>query len=291
MARGKQDFSTTHSPSSLIVERPVLPVQTSRESHFKRCYESLESKKSKSTDHTENQHLFEDDEAMDFGTSTDSGSFGSAGLSFTAVNDQGVHSAASTHTVSPQELFMDHSAPNSNTFTNLTTPSMYDGSPDDFSSYEASPLFSTNEIGDGQPWPSLFADDEPMYAPAQQMASTGSHNDNRPTSAVSASMTRTASASSAADASKHRMSISAGVHKNKRTGRLLGPIEVDTEDTAAMKRAKNTMAARKSRQKKRDVEDSLRDELAEMTAQRDRWMHIAIQHGAPLPDVRDPKSP
>lgn len=238
------------------------------------------------TSGAKDRQLFDDD-TMDFENMPHSGGFGSSGPSFTAVN----HTAESTHTVSPQELFMDHSAPNSSTFTNLTTPSMYDNSPDAFSSYEASPLFSANnDVGDGQHWPSLFAE-EPMYAPADTSATLDQDDMDEADQAMSIAMSRTTSTASAAEKSDKRMSISAGVHKNKRTGRLLGPIEVDTEDGAALKRAKNTMAARKSRQKKRDVEDSLRSELSEMKAQRDHWMHTAIRYGAPIPDMREPKSP
>ena len=56
----------------------------------------------------------------------------------------------------------------------------------------------------------------------------------------------------------------------------------DEEDDRAVKRARNTMAARKSRQKKRDIEDSLREALEEMTRQRDRWRMLAVKHGAPI---------
>lgn len=224
---------------------------------------------------------------MDFDPVTHTEAFGSSGPDFTQVN-QGTESK---HTVSPQELFMDNSAPNSSTMTNLTSPSLYDGSPDDFSSYNASPLFSTDkDVGDSNHWPPLFSD-ELMYAPANPSVSLGDFDLEETTRATSVAMSRTTSTASAADKSEKRMSISAGVHKNKRTGRLLGPIEVDTDDTAAMKRAKNTMAARKSRQKKRDVEDGLRSELDEMKAQRDHWMHTAIRYGAPIPDMRAPKSP
>jgi len=81
----------------------------------------------------------------------------------------------------------------------------------------------------------------------------------------------------------HRLASPSGVQKNRRTGKTLEPIEVEDLDPVSVKRAKNTMAARKSRQKKRDVEEQLRIELAAMTAERDRWMHAAIARGAPPP--------
>lgn len=201
---------------------------------------------------------------------------------FTAVND----AAPNANTVSPEQLFLDHanSAPNSNTFTNLTTPSMGDYSPDELDSFETSPMFDAEELNGGN-WSSLFHDGD-NYTPAA---------DNTSMAHESVSMSRIASTSSTDFQTPvtpgHRMSLTSGVAKNRRTGKLLGSIEVDVADSKAFKRAKNTMAARKSRQKKRDIEDSLRVEVAALTAERDRWMHLAIAHGAPIPDSPTAISP
>ena len=223
-------------------------------------------------------------------------SFGSLSRNaFTPINSEDTANT-SPHTISPNDIFMDHSAPNSNVMTNLTTPSMYDGSPDDLDSFENSPLFmDTNGVTRNE-WPSLF-DNE--YAPADMASSIESIDKPIHVNPASVSMARTVSASSVnsatnVDASerpdsshtRHRLSLIAGVQKNKRTGRALPPIEVEEGDSKALKRAKNTMAARKSRQKKRDIEDSLRNDLAKMTAERDRWMHVAIAHGAPIPETK-----
>lgn len=205
------------------------------------------------------------------------------------TNELAEPDSSSSNTVSPQELFaMTPSAPNSNSFTNLTTPSMYDGSPDD--SFETSPLFGNDQIS-GQ-WTSLFPDEGDSYGPAAELTQDVlSSNESLP-KPDSAPMDRTASSSSmdlkSEEMLRHRPSVSSGVSKNKRTGRTLGPIEVDEHDSKALKRAKNTMAARKSRQKKRDVEDGLRSDLNIMTADRDKWMHLAIAHGAPIPDSTAP---
>lgn len=239
----------------------------------------------------DDDHALFADEPMEFTDVIGDEGFGAMGSGFKAINAREHPPAPASYTVSPQELSLDHSAPNSNTFTNLTTPSMYDGSPDDLSSFEASPLFSANvDGGSNSQWPSLFADeDNVLYAPADKPEPAREAPEMSRTSSADSTTSHDAPVSPALP--KQRMSINAGVHKNKRTGRLLGPIEVDEADCAAVKRAKNTLAARKSRQKKRDVEDQLRLDLSEMTAQRDRWMHIAIAHGAPLPDPRDHKSP
>lgn len=235
------------------------------------------------------------EDSLDFKDLLGEGDFGSLNPSaFTPINGPG-DSNASTHTVSPHDIFMDHSAPNSNALTNLTTPSMYDGSPDDLDNFDASPLFvDSNPTGRGQ-WTPLFEHESGSYAPAQMTESTESLDDqNSGIAPTSVCMDRTVSMSSMTSATKgseqldsrHRLSLTSGVTKNRRTGRALPPIEVEEGDSRALKRAKNTMAARKSRQKKRDIEESLRSDLADMTAERDRWMHIAIQHGAPLPDTR-----
>ena len=237
------------------------------------------------------------EETLNFKDLLGGGDFGSLNPnSFNPINEQGT-SNASNPTISPHDIFMDHSAPNSNALTNLTTPSMYDGSPDDLDSFEASPLFiDSNNIGHSQ-WPSLFENDNGLYAPAEINSSTESlEHTTSGVSLAAVTMDRTISMSSSHSAPKsiertdpkHRLSLTSGVTKNRRTGRTLAPIEVEEGDSKALKRAKNTMAARKSRQKKRDIEESLRGELAEMTAERDRWMHIAIKYGAPLPDTRAP---
>lgn len=203
--------------------------------------------------------------------------------SFTAVND-----AAPSATVSPHDLFLDHelSAPNSNALTNLTTPSLYNDTPD--LSYDVSPAFGTNDM-DMNDWPPLFPD--------QHFGSAAVDNSEPPsmTSSITSlpnhsfDLTRTPSNSSThpvkADVLRQRLSLTSGIHKSRRTLKDLSPIQPNTEDETAVKRARNTMAARKSRQKKRDVEDSLRDALEAMTAERDHWRLVAIKHGAPIPEL------
>lgn len=82
-----------------------------------------------------------------------------------------------------------------------------------------------------------------------------------------------------------------GDYKNKRTGRLPGPVQVDTEDGATTKRAKNTVAARESRQKKGDVEDSLQSTLSEMNTQGYYSMPTGSRSSAPNIHIIDDLSP
>lgn len=205
---------------------------------------------------------------------------------FEVALDHAAPTATSSHTVSPKDLFaMTPSAPNSNSLTNLTTPSMYDGSPGE-DSFDTSPMFPNDEAGGT--WSSLFPEENDMYTPADPTAQDLDSSHEAHLIDHSVKMMRNESSSSLdaqpEDPLRHRLSVSSGVSKNRRTGRSLAPIKVPDNDTKALKRAKNTLAARKSRQKKRDVEDSLRADLAAMTADRDKWKLTAISHGAPIPD-------
>lgn len=189
-------------------------------------------------------------------------------------------------TVSPQDLMLDYHAPESAAFTNLTTPSMYDGSPNDLGSYDASPMLSDGLKAPVESWFSLFEGTTSSAVGPCTRHSTGLDVSLENDTACHVPVT-TAPAplptSSTPDVLRARHSSTAGIAKCRRPTKDLSPILVDECDETAFKRAKNTMAARKSRQKKRDVEEQLRYELAAMTAERDRWMHVAIQHGAPLP--------
>ena len=52
----------------------------------------------------------------------------------------------------------------------------------------------------------------------------------------------------------------------------------DINDTVTMKRARNTLAARKSRQRKMQRFDELEERIAELEATRDYWRQIALGH-------------
>lgn len=211
--------------------------------------------------------------------------------SFTPINDPAPTSKIGT--VSPQELFSGHgfnSAPTSNTLTNLTTPSMgYDDSPE-FDSLETSPMFGTDGIDASTNWAPLFntAAPQDIYVPAE-LAKEESFDKDINSIAMSRNSSEQSDVSCGTPLNKRddplrpTMSETAGVHRNRRTGKVLGPIAVDEGDTKAVKRAKNTMAARKSRQKKRDVEDGLREDVEKLRAERDHWMMLALKFGAEMP--------
>ncbi|QIX01694.1 hypothetical protein AMS68_007211 [Peltaster fructicola] len=173
---------------------------------------------------------------------------------FTAVNAPG--------TVSPKDL-MNGSVPPSTTFTNLTTPgSTYLETPDD--SYEASPLYNDN-LGNAFDYSETnnFFPDLDALVPMGRTASSSSvsHVVVHPGGPASARKRSVAPASPAI-----RPSSVAGVNARKRD-KPLPPIMVDENDPVALKRARNTAAARKSRARKVEERDVLEARIADLEAQ------------------------
>lgn len=181
--------------------------------------------------------------------------------------------------VSPQELSLRDSfasAPNSAAFTNLTTPSTYNESPV-FENFGDSPYVGHDGLNSGQlpvhgdAWFSLFPDAEtteqanvansPLVVEeelevAEQLKEKKDHR------------RKSGSATSP-------MSATSGIRK---PSKALPPIIVeDPHDTVAMKRARNTLAARKSRQRKMQRFEELEDEIAKLKAERDHWKEKALR--------------
>ena len=197
--------------------------------------------------------------------------------------DMNVSSASSTTTnlgtVSPQDLFRDFtSAPNSTAFTNLTSPSLYGESPDFHDNLDVSPGFDTNDFGGnaGDPWYPLFPS-EPMpttsipaldQSPAQQPEELE----------VVPKASRRKSGNSPASSHGRHSSVS-GVNSRRRD-KPLPPIVVDDpSDTIAMKRARNTLAARKSRERKAQKLEDLEEKIAKLEEERDHWKRMALGRG------------
>ena len=70
-----------------------------------------------------------------------------------------------------------------------------------------------------------------------------------------------------------------GVKKPHRRKDSLPPILYDPEDGVAKKRARNTLAARESRQRKVDYVRTLEKSKAELESEVERWKQIARAHG------------
>lgn len=186
-------------------------------------------------------------------------------------------------TVSPQDLLIREpfSAPNSTAFTNLTSPSMYHGSPE-FDSFDTSPHFGSNDFGDAtaaDPWFPLFPQDnlaEQVAAVNQSPAQESEELDV----VESPSQSRRKSGNSPSVGGHGRHSSVSGVNSRRRD-KPLPPIVVDDpSDSIAMKRARNTLAARKSRERKAQRLEDLEEKIAKLEAERDHWKRLALSRAS-----------
>lgn len=195
-------------------------------------------------------------------------------------------SSTSTHTgtVSPQDLLVRDSfasAPNSTAFTNLTSPSTYDESPEYTDNFDVSP-FVRGEFDpglSGEPWYPLFPQDD-QAKPDVEQQSPLLPEEELEVSEILKSTGRRRSGTSVSPSGTH--SSVSGVNSRKRDKPLPPIIVDDPNDTVAMKRARNTLAARKSRQRKMQRFEELEDEIAKLKSERDHWKEIALRRGGQL---------
>jgi hypothetical protein len=199
--------------------------------------------------------------------------------------------ASNLGTVSPQDLLVQEpfmSAPNSAALTALTSPSLYNDSPD-FDSYDVSPNFGTAEFDNGpsDPWYPLF----PSDASSQELANASESPAQKPLE--SESMCRSSSSgsgngsgrkksSSGSPTGSARLSSVAGVNSRRREKPLPPIVVEDMHDTIAMKRARNTLAARKSRERKAQRFEELEERIMKLEAERDHWKRIALSQSGVL---------
>lgn len=206
---------------------------------------------------------------------------------FTAINTAGA--ASSTQTISPKDIFNDGlgSAPPSTAFTNLTSPDINESPYGIDSAYETSPLFDNGDVTVDSNWYSLFPDAANNDTSAVKMErnisnlSTGdqtSSSGNSPLVSLDVSNRRKSSAQSPLGAPMARHSSTSGVNRRRRKGPL-PPIEVDPNDRTALKRARNTLAARESRQRKLDHVSTLEARIAELEAEKALMKDALITHG------------
>jgi len=228
--------------------------------------------------------LFDDFTAFEGGASTSQNSFPSAYSSpaVPTLYDQHMNLSSSTSstnmgTVSPQDLLRDPfaSAPNSTAFTNLTSPdSQYHQSPE-FADYDVSPFIGDNQDLDqvlaGDPWYPLFPQDDQVEQPKSQVEQSPLQPEEELEVSEHLRRRRSGTASSPP--------APGGVRKRDKP---LPPIVVeDPNDTVAMKRARNTLAARKSRQRKMQRFEELEDEIAKLKEERDHWKSLALRRNGP----------
>lgn len=218
--------------------------------------------------------------------------FGSA---FTAVNES--VASESTRTVSPKDIFNDGglSAPPSAAFTNLTSPDI--NSPFGLDSYDTSPMFGVDEMNNATAdWFPLFNDGNDAQTtsfsstapPLERTVSTASNAQSSASSNNNSPLILDVHNRRKSSVASPSMSATAGV-KSRRRKQPLPPIAVDPSDKVALKRARNTLAARESRQRKLDHVSvlelrvkELEEEREQMAAEMAKWKAIAVANDASL---------
>ncbi|KAK2001249.1 bZIP transcription factor [Colletotrichum falcatum] len=201
--------------------------------------------------------------------------------------------ASNSGTVSPQDLLIQEpfiSAPNSTALTALTSPSIYNESPDFNDSYDVSPNFGTGDFGtgdfdsgSGDSWFPLFPQEpalptKDVAADKQQQQveqSPATNADDLEVVEFSSSSGHRKSANSSPSGSARHSSVS-GVGSRRRDKPLPPIIVEDPNDTIAMKRARNTLAARKSRERKAQRFEDLEEKIRKLEEERDHWKNIAM---------------
>nr|POE47691.1 cross-pathway control protein 1 [Quercus suber] len=193
---------------------------------------------------------------------------------FTAIN-----SGVSGPTVSPKDVFNSDSVPPSTSFTNLTTPgSTFLETPDD--EYQTSPLFGSlvaDHNGSDNWFPLFEQDNSATTDGAAMMRTTSSSSVNQivvhPGGESRKRSTTLASPATYSPTARH--SSVAGVGARKRD-KPLPAIVVDESDAVALKRARNTAAARKSRAKKVEEREVLEAEINDLKQQVEHWKALAL---------------
>jgi len=206
---------------------------------------------------------------------------------FTSVNgNPSIISGGSAQTVSPKDIFQDPlgSAPPSTAFTNLTSPDIGE-SPFITDSYDTSPMFQGDNLMSTDSWFSLF----PEESDVKPLASVAAPALERTVSSTSAAARSSSSSTNSPiildSAHRRKSSVSnspatnGAITKPRRRKGPLPAIHVDPNDKVALKRARNTLAARDSRQRKFDHVLTLEKRNAELEAEIEKWKNIAIAHG------------
>jgi general control protein GCN4 len=178
-------------------------------------------------------------------------------------------------TVSPSEVTMNPTTMPTPTFS---SPYLFD-SPSE--GYDTSPLFSADDIVGGDNWYSLFPETKQDSEDSSAAASASLHQaigdivkqcDSRETSTSPETSPKFTGSTR-----MQKRSSTSGVRKRQQP---LPPIVVeDPSDIVALKRARNTLAARKSRAKKAEKMDEMEATIQELKAEVEHWKSIALSKG------------
>jgi len=179
--------------------------------------------------------------------------------------------AISGSTVSPSEILMN--PPMSGSSTNLTSPysnSFFD-SPSE--GYDTSPFFSTDEAQDSGEWYSLFPDAAPDTENSKDAPQDVVQKSPFTAPDASPCSTESPETSPIFRGVGQKRSATAGVRK--RSAQLPPIVVDDPSDVVAMKRARNTLAARKSRAKKAEKMEEMQATIDELKSEVEYWRSLA----------------
>jgi len=196
---------------------------------------------------------------------------------FQPINDA---QASNPQTVSPRDIFLETmSAPPSSAMTNISTPgTLYMDSPYGVHSTDTSPMFGDEGLDeDADNWSSLFPQEQaqtsdlfPPEVVHQSIESMGPPPMSRNQSSPGQSSSR----------SHNRHSSISGVSARRRD-KPLPPITIeDPTDLVAVKRARNTAAARKSRAKKMEKVEDMEKTIMHLESEVEKWKAIAMARTA-----------
>ena len=190
-------------------------------------------------------------------------------------------SALFDENVSPCVSLQDvqlNSEPVSTSFTNLTTPGSDPiDSPYTYST-DTSPNFAVENHFNVEDWPSLFPGDNTSNDKLIAHSIEQTMQDIQ----VAPQMSRNTSSpgkSSSRSSNQGRHSLTSGVSSRRRDKPLPAITIDDPSDHVKVKRARNTMAARKSREKRVQRHEQLETQVAELQRQVDYWKDIATDLG------------
>ena len=198
------------------------------------------------------------------------------------VNGSASSSMTNVGTVSPQDLLIHEpymSAPNSTALTALTSPPIYNESPDFTDAFNMSPNLDGGELDNcsGDPWFPLFPSEAPMGITVSGSDQSPNHSSANPAPPES---TNRQKKRKSGGASPGTPSSGSGVGSRRREKPLPPIIVEDPSDVVAMKRARNTLAARKSRERKAQRLDELEERISALERERDYWKRLAEERGS-----------
>jgi general control protein GCN4 len=300
-AQNQHQFYASSAPTSSVAltqqnrpTRPPVPLFPQSTGNIQRGKMNIQGKNLSSHciiahSRQTNSHLHSDldlDEFTAFEGGASTTAYSSPALA-SVFDLSGSASSSTTNmgTVSPQDLLIQEpfmSAPNSTALTALTSPSIYNESPEFGDVYDVSPSFGSGDFDTGSTdaWFPLFPQNNARPEVSQKQPTSAEQSPASKSDDLEVASALGHRRKSSGTSPPTRPSSIAGVGSRRRDKPLPPIIVEDPSDVTAMKRARNTLAARKSRERKALRLDELEEKISKLTAERDHWKNIALAHGA-----------